>query len=112
MYRSITLEEDIALKQVIANRHGNEASCQRFNWRESLATEHRAPIPEIIVTRAAGEVEFSLADVTDTIGEALTDLLLSRQEQEDRIYNDENRDFVTAVAFSPRARAIPMMSVR
>jgi len=100
MYRSITLEEDIALKQVIASRHGDEASCQRFNWRESLTTEHRAPIPEIIVTRGAGEVEFSLADVTDTIGEALTDLLLSRQEQEDRIYNDENRNFVTGVAFS------------
>ncbi|MDP7106860.1 MAG: ribonucleoside-diphosphate reductase subunit alpha, partial [Roseibacillus sp.] len=100
MYRSITLEEDIALKQVIASRHGDEASCQRFNWRDSLETEHRAPIPEIIVTRAAGEVEFSLADVADTIGEALTDLLLSREEQEDRIYNDENRNFVTGVAFS------------
>ncbi|HCQ39107.1 MAG TPA: ribonucleoside-diphosphate reductase subunit alpha, partial [Verrucomicrobiales bacterium] len=100
MYRSITLEEDIALKQVIANRHGDETSCQRYNWRESLATEHRAPIPEIIVTRGAGEVQFSLADVTDTIGEALTDLLLSRQEQEERIFNDENRNFVTAVAFS------------
>lgn len=100
MYRSITLEEDIALKQVIANRHGDETSCQRYNWRESLASEHRAPIPEIIVTRGAGEAQFSLADVTDTIGEALTDLLLSRQEQEERIYNDENRNFVTAVAFS------------
>ena len=100
MYRSITLEEDIALKQVIANRHGDETSCQRYNWRESLASEHRAPIPEIIVTRGAGEVQFSLADVTDTIGEALTDLLLSRQEQEERIFNDENRNFVTAVAFS------------
>ena len=100
MYRSITLEEDIALKEVIANRHGDEASCQRFNWRDSLETEHRAPIPEIIVTRAAGEVEFSLADVADTIGEALTDLLLSREEQEDSIYNDENRNFVTGVAFS------------
>ncbi|MCS5538471.1 MAG: ribonucleoside-diphosphate reductase subunit alpha [Roseibacillus sp.] len=100
MYRSITLEEDIALKQVIASRHGDEASCQRFNWRDSLETEHRAPIPEIIVIRAAGEVEFSLADVADTIGEALTDLLLSREEQEDSIYNDENRNFVTGVAFS------------
>ncbi|MEC8943063.1 MAG: ribonucleoside-diphosphate reductase subunit alpha, partial [Verrucomicrobiota bacterium] len=100
MYRSITLEEDIALKEVIANRHGDEASCQRFNWRDSLETEHRAPIPEIIVTRAAGEVEFSLADVADTIGEALTDLLLSREEQEDSIYNDANRNFVTGVAFS------------
>ena len=100
MYRPITLEEDIALKQVIASRHSNEADPHRFNWRESLATEHRVSIPEIIVTRGAGEEEFSLADVADTIGEALTDLLLSREEQEERIFNDENRNFVTGVAFS------------
>ena len=100
MYRPITLEEDIALKQVIASRHNSEADAHRFNWRESIATEHRVPIPEIIVTRGAGEVQFSLADVADTIGEALTDLLLSREEQEERIFNDENRNFVTGVAFS------------
>ena len=81
MYRPITLEADIALKKVIANRHSEDASCQRYNWRESLATEHRTPIPGIIVIRATGEEEFSLADVADTIGEALTDLLLSRHEQ-------------------------------
>lgn len=99
MYRPITLEEDLALKQVIANRH-SDGSSHRFNWRESLATEYRAPIPEIIVTRSSGEEEFSLPDVADMIGEALTDLLLSRREQEERIYNDENRSFVTGVAFS------------
>jgi ribonucleoside-diphosphate reductase alpha chain len=100
MYRPITLEADIALKKVIANRHSEDASCQRYNWRESLATEHRTPIPGIIVTRATGEEEFSLADVADTIGEALTDLLLSRQEQEERIWNAENRNFVSGVSFS------------
>ncbi|MFP6879843.1 MAG: ribonucleoside-diphosphate reductase subunit alpha [Roseibacillus sp.] len=98
MYRPITLEADIALKKVIADRHSEDASCQRYNWRESLATEHRTPIPEIIVTRATGEEEFSLADVADTIGEALTDLLLSRQEQEERIWNAENRNFVSGVS--------------
>jgi ribonucleoside-diphosphate reductase alpha chain len=100
MYRPITLQEDIALKQVIANRHGADASCERYNWRESLATEYSNPIPEIIVTRPSGERQFLLADVADTIGEALTDLLLSRSELEERIYNDENRSFVTAVAFN------------
>ena len=33
MYRPITLEEDIALKQVIASRHKSEADAHRFNWR-------------------------------------------------------------------------------
>ena len=100
MYRPITLQEDIALKQVIANRHGADASCERYNWRESLATEYSNPIPEIIVTRPSGERQFLLADVADTIGEALTALILSRSELEERIYNDENRSFVTAVAFN------------
>ena len=52
------------------------------------------------MTRGSTEQEFSLADVADTIGEALTDLLISRREQADRIFNDENRGFVSSVAFS------------
>ena len=63
MYRPITLEEDIALKQVIASRHNSEADAHRFNWRESIATEHRVPIPEIIVTRGAGEVQLDRKSV-------------------------------------------------
>ncbi len=99
MYRPITLEEDLALKQVIATRH-SDGSHLRYNWCESLATEYRTPIPEITVTRPTGERQFSLGDVVETIGEALTDLLLSRHEEEDRIFNDENRSFVSGVAFS------------
>jgi len=100
MYRAITLEEDLALKQVIAHRRQQPDAPNRHSWRESLSTEYRAPIPEIIVTRGAKERQFSLADVADTIGEALTDLLVSRSEAEDRIFNEENRGFVSAVAFS------------
>jgi len=104
MYRSITLEEDLALKQVIADRRSsateNSRENSRFSWRDSLSTEYRAPIPEIIVTRQSGEQQFSLADVADTIGEALTDLLISRREKEDGIFSDENRGFVSAVAFN------------
>ena len=54
MYRPITLEEDLALKQVIATRH-SDGSHLRYNWCESLATEYRTPIPEITVTRPTGE---------------------------------------------------------
>ena len=66
MYRSITLEEDLALKQVIADRRNGADSNHRFSWRESISTEYRTPIPEIIVTRTSGEQQFSLADVADS----------------------------------------------
>jgi ribonucleoside-diphosphate reductase alpha chain len=100
MYRAISLEEDLALKQVIASRRGSADPTSQFSWRESLSMENRTPIPEIIVTRGNTEQEFSLAEVADTIGEALTDLLISRHEQEAGIFNEENRGFVSAVAFS------------
>ncbi|MDA0767436.1 MAG: ribonucleoside-diphosphate reductase subunit alpha [Verrucomicrobia bacterium] len=100
MYRAITLEEDLALKQVIEREGGGPEPMNRFSWHDSLSTENRTPIPEIIVTRGSAEQEFSLADVADTIGQALTDLLLSRHEREDGIFNDENRGFVSAVAFN------------
>ena len=57
-------------------------------------------VPQILVTRGKEEEELSLAKVADTIGSALTDLLVSRQEQEDKIFNDENRAFVSNVAQS------------
>jgi ribonucleoside-diphosphate reductase alpha chain len=95
MYRSLSLAEDQALKETVASRAGSQ---NPFAWREILATEQRAPIPEITVTRAGGEESFSLADVADAIGESLTNLLISRNEPEDNIFSEKNRSFVSAVA--------------
>ena len=81
MYRSITLEEDLALKETVANRFADKSSA--YAWRDTLDTSLRAPVPEIVVTRAGQEENFSLADVADAIGESLTDLLISRNEPED-----------------------------
>jgi ribonucleoside-diphosphate reductase alpha chain len=101
MYRSISLEEDLALKEVISTRFQNSNSdFQTYNWREILATSDRTPIPQITVTNGAAEEHFSLADVADAIGESLTDLLLARRTPQDTIFNDENRSFVSAVAHS------------
>jgi ribonucleoside-diphosphate reductase alpha chain len=51
------------------------------------------------VTRTNGDEElFNLSDVADEIGEALTDLLLSREEK--NIFNEQNRGFVANVAHS------------
>lgn len=98
MYR-FSLEEDLALKKVITNRAGS-VSDRAFSWRDVLPTEHRVSVPEIMVTRGTAESHFSLEDVADTIGDALTDLLISRKQREDAIFSDENRSFVSAVAHS------------
>jgi ribonucleoside-diphosphate reductase alpha chain len=98
MYRSLTLEEDLALKKVITD--SSKAFSNAFAWRDVLGKEFHFAHPEIIVTRGTDEAQFSLAEVADTIGSALTDLLVSRQTKEDSIFNDSNRAFVSAVAHS------------
>ncbi len=97
MYRSLTLNEDLALKETVASRFNPDGAAS-YAWRETLATEHRTPIPEITITRAGAEQHFSLADVADAIGESLTNLLISRNEPEDAIFSDKNRSFVSSVA--------------
>ncbi|NWK57519.1 ribonucleoside-diphosphate reductase subunit alpha [Verrucomicrobiaceae bacterium N1E253] len=99
MYRSISLEEDLALKKVITDRASAPIS-ERFDWCAVLGEQTSDRVPQILVTRGHEEEELSLAKVADTIGSALTDLLISRQEAEEKIFNDENRMFVSNVANS------------
>ena len=75
--------EDIALKNAVRTPANAKP---RFNWRESLPAA------------AAGSAGPSLdaARFADIIGNALTDLLLSRQVTE--IFTEQNRAFVAAVA--------------
>ena len=103
MYRSISLEEDLALKKVITDRASapsteNAGFTNRFDWRAVLGETSADRVPQIFITRGTDEEELSLAKVADTIGSALTDLLVSRQEKDDKIFNDENRTFVSNVA--------------
>ncbi len=98
MYRSLTLEEDLALKKVITD--GSTISDSQYAWREVLGKDFHGAHPEITVTSGATESQFSLAQVADTIGNALTDLLVSRQTKQDSIFSDSNRAFVSAVAHS------------
>jgi ribonucleoside-diphosphate reductase alpha chain len=94
MYRNITLEEDVALKNVVTRPRSEKPD---FAWRDQLSTPTKS-VPQVIVVNGSTESELSLEDVADTIGSALTDLLLARQLQEDHIFNDENRHFVSGVA--------------
>jgi ribonucleoside-diphosphate reductase alpha chain len=92
MIRKLTLEEDIALKRLVTTPREQKPD---FKWREVLPAVER---PEIKIASGAEERIFNLADVADEIGNALTDLLLSREESD--IFTDANRGFVAAVAHS------------
>jgi ribonucleoside-diphosphate reductase alpha chain len=92
MIRKLTLQEDILLKRVVTTPRSLKPD---YKWREILPAEER---PEIKVTRGAEEHVFNLADVADEIGNALTDLLLSREEHD--IFNEQNRGLVANVAHS------------
>jgi len=100
MYRSVNPDEDLVLKQVITDRFSLDPADRGFSWREVLPKDKRTPITDIIVTRGNQETHFSLEDVADAIGNSLTDLLIARHEQEDSIFSDENRRFVSDVAHS------------
>lgn len=94
MYKNLSLEEDQALKNVVIRPSSEKPD---FDWREQLGSV--APsVPQVIVTQGELESELSLADVADTIGKALTDLLLARKAKEDSIFNEENRHFVSGIA--------------
>ena len=96
MYRNLSLEEDQALKNVVTRPRSEKPD---FAWRDQLGSE-KVNVPEILVQNGQTESELSLADIADTVGGALTDLLLARQAQEDSIFNEENRHFVSGVAHS------------
>src|SRR4051794_2990886 len=98
MFRSLNLNEDLALKQVVTDRFS--LTDRGFAWRDVISTDKRQPNTDIIVTRGTTESHFSLEDVADAIGDSLADLLISRSEDEKSIFSDVNRKFVSDVAHS------------
>ncbi len=92
MIQKFSFDEDLELKRYVSTPKERKP---RFDWATELG-EERLHRPEIKVNAEDGEREFDLAEIADTIGAALTDLLLSRQE--DDIFNEDNRKFVAAIA--------------
>jgi len=103
MYRAVDPNEDLLLKQVISDRFTLSPTDRGFAWRDVLPTDKRSPIPDIIVTRGSADTHFSLEDVADAIGNSLTDLLISRREEDSTIFTAENRQFVSDVAHAVAA---------
>ena len=86
------IEEDIQLKLVARTTPPEHKP--RFNWvDESVAARPAQTIPVL----DQGERKlFTSGDIATIIGEALTDLMLVRQEQE--IFTDKNRALVARIA--------------
>jgi len=100
MLSRITLEEDLALKKLVTIPRDQKPD---FAWHEAVVeSEPDGGLPEITVSRPGGDELFSLRDVADEIGHALTDLLLAREEKD--IFNEQNRAFVANVARALAAR--------
>jgi ribonucleoside-diphosphate reductase alpha chain len=91
MIRSTTLEEDQSLK-LAASRRRDGAT--RFNWAEALG--ENGPASRLKIASASGETEFSPADVAQIVGDALTTLLLSREQEKD-IFSEGNRRLVADI---------------
>ncbi|MEO0510920.1 MAG: ribonucleoside-diphosphate reductase subunit alpha [Verrucomicrobiota bacterium] len=96
MIQKISFEEDIELKRYATTPKNKKP---RFDWATVLG-EDRLQRPDIKIEADGSERDFDLAEIADTIGNALADLLLSRQEQEEEIFNEVNRRFVASVAES------------
>ena len=86
------VEEDLQLK--IISRSIQPGSKPRFNWADETVVP---PQPSIIPILDGGQQKtFTAGDIATIIGEALTDLMLSRQENE--IFTDKNRRLVSQIA--------------
>ena len=90
-----SFEQDIALKRQIFS---NDAERPVYDWKTAL-NGYRDHQPTATVIQPDGqENSFDLGEVAQTIGTALTDLLLTKDQKE--IFTEENRRFVQRVAES------------
>ncbi|MGA1205301.1 MAG: ribonucleoside-diphosphate reductase subunit alpha [Opitutales bacterium] len=99
MIKHTAYDEDLALKRF--TRSAGETH-PRFDWRGVIKDDTLFPadmIPSTVKIKAGdGITDFDLAEIAETVGHALTNLILSRDEEETDIYNDKNCQFVAAVA--------------
>ena len=86
------LEEDLALKRLITVPKDQKPS---FNWRGVIPESARMQ-ERIRVVCPHGEELFDLSEVVDTVGRALTNVLLSREEKE--LFTEANQRWVEKVA--------------
>ncbi|MGF1447927.1 MAG: ribonucleoside-diphosphate reductase subunit alpha [Opitutales bacterium] len=102
--RTPHIDEDLALKRAIATPHDQKP---RFDWRGVVRSQHPTTHgngngndhdhDEADGDLARNGLPMDVAEIAEIVGEALTDLLIAREEG-DRIDNERNRHFVATVA--------------
>ncbi len=102
MFRNLPYDEDRALKRYAATPQDKQF---RFNWRDVVTESFETvrPLKSILnghsecihILLEGNEVAFNLEEIAETVGTALTNLLLSRHETE--IFTEQNRQFVARV---------------
>ncbi|MDC0156271.1 ribonucleoside-diphosphate reductase subunit alpha [Verrucomicrobia bacterium] len=102
--RNTIFEEDRLLAKAVGTPSENKP---RFDWAEALG-DNRFEIPKVRITDGAGDRDFHIAEVAEVIGEALTDLMISREENE--IYTPKNRELVVESARIVADRLIERMA--
>ncbi len=89
---NLSLAHDLALKRTILQTPHEQTNL--FAWRDTVPADAPA-VAETILLAATGEAPLDLGEIADTIGAALTHLLLSRGEN--NIFTDGNRTFVAHI---------------
>ena len=102
--RNTIFEEDKLLVKAAETPSENKP---RFDWADAL-DDNRFEIPKVRITDGAGDRDFHIAEVAEVIGEALTNLMISREENE--IYTAKNRELVVESARIVADRLIERMA--
>ncbi|MBL4576490.1 MAG: ribonucleoside-diphosphate reductase subunit alpha [Opitutaceae bacterium] len=89
---NLHLEEDLALKRFVTTPKEQKPS---FNWRGVVEAEP-SDQSEIKIICPQGDESFDIKEVVNTIGKALTNVLLSRQEKD--IFTEENKQWVEQIS--------------
>lgn len=88
------IEQDLELQRCAATPQDMKP---RFNWSD-MATSHQGPSTRIMVQVGNEQSDLSIAKIAETVGRAVTDLALSRKQ--DDIFNDTNRQLVANIVKS------------
>lgn len=88
-----SLEEDLALKRLVSISREKKLD---YDWRQGAQTEAGAEQSKIHVVSHEGETTFDQSEIMDTIGNALANVLLSKNEK--NIFTEKNLGWVQEVA--------------
>ena len=102
--RNTIFDEDKLLVKAAGTPSENKP---RFDWAQGLG-DNRFEVPKVRITDGAGDRDFHIAEVAEVIGEALTNLMISREENE--IYTPKNRELVVESARIVADRLIERMA--